>query len=206
MQIFVKTNGRTISVEVESCSSVQTLKDKIYLKEGVEPEDQRIVFEGRTLSDEALLRGAHVQKESTVYMMRRLLGGGNLTFIVNPRVQKETWSLYWKESMTTETVCLDPCTITVDQSTSVADLQAEVAKKLGWAPVSSLLRLEGFDEPWERSIHKGRELPAGNSLAECGIEDGASIATVRKALVAEGWELRIDSDDESSTDEEDSRF
>lgn len=52
--------------------------------------------------------------------------------------------------------------------------------------MSGLLRLEGFTGPWERSIYKGKELATGSTLGECGIEDGTTITTVRKALIAEG--------------------
>jgi len=61
-----------------------------------------------------------------------------------------------------------------------------VASKLGWQPVNELLRLEGFEEPWECAMHKGVELPSDSTLAECGITKDAMIVTVRKVLVAEG--------------------
>lgn len=63
---------------------------------------------------------------------------------------------------------------------------AQVASKLGWQPVNELLRLEGFEEPWECAMHKGVELPSDSTLAECGITKDAMIVTVRKVLVAEG--------------------
>jgi hypothetical protein len=63
---------------------------------------------------------------------------------------------------------------------------AQVASKLGWQPVNELLRLEGFEEPWECAMHNGVELPSDSTLAECGITKDAMIVTVRKVLVAEG--------------------
>eukprot|EP00803_Ostreobium_quekettii_P009568 evm.model.scf_3075.1 EVM.evm.TU.scf_3075.1 scf_3075:1507-2152(-) len=104
---------------------------------------------------------------------------------IQPRIQKETWSLYWKESMNTETQCLEPYTLDVDSSMTVRELQADAAKRLGWQPVGELLRLEGFSDSWERSTHGGRELPPESSLQECGIPADAAITTVRKQLVAE---------------------
>ena len=65
-------------------------------------------------------------------------------------------------------------------------VMAQVAAKLGWQPVNELLRLEGFEEPWECAMHKGVELPSDSTLAACGITGDAMIVTVRKVLVAEG--------------------
>ena len=52
--------------------------------------------------------------------------------------------------------------------------------------MDQLLRLEGFEEPWELAMHKGVELPTDSTLADCGITKDCMIVTVRKVLVAEG--------------------
>ena len=53
-------------------------------------------------------------------------------------------------------------------------------------------------------MHKGRELDDDKTLAEQGIDkDGAEIITVRKVLVAEGWKIVQDDDEDSSTEEDD---
>lgn len=90
---------------------------------GIKPDDQRIVFEGKILGDSRTFLQENVQKESIVFLLNRLRGGGSITFNIKPRVQKETWSLYWKESMNTETVCMDPFTIEMDPSMSVSQYQ-----------------------------------------------------------------------------------
>jgi len=124
---------------------------------------------------------------------------------VKPRVQKDKWSLYWKTSMMTKTEMLDDIVLEVADPSAMtgAQLKAAVASKLGWQPVNELLRLEGFEEPWECAMHKGVELPSDSTLAECGITKDAMIVTVRKVLVAEGWKMVGGGDDDSSTDEED---
>jgi hypothetical protein len=38
----------------------------------------------------------------------------------------------------------------------VADVLVETSQRLKWQEVGSLLRLEGFQEPWERVICEGR--------------------------------------------------
>ena len=58
--------------------------------------------------------------------------------------------------------------------------------------------------PNARSMHKGRELDDDKTLAEQGIDkEGAEIITVRKVLVAEGWKIVQDDDEDSSTEEDD---
>ena len=68
---------------------------------------------------------------------------------IKPRLQKDKWSLYWKTSMATQTFSLDEFDLDVPVTTTAKELKALVAKELGLAPVTSLLRLEGFEEPWE---------------------------------------------------------
>jgi hypothetical protein len=72
--------------------------------------------------------------------------------IVRPRLQRESWSLYWKESTNTETVCLEDLSLTLEPNSTVSDLLTAVGERLGWQPSTSLTRLEGFKAPWERVI------------------------------------------------------
>jgi len=56
-----------------------------------------------------------------------------------------------------------------------------------------------------RSMYKGRELEDKMSLADSGVpdEDGVNIVVVRKQLVAEGWKLRFEDNEDSDTEDED---
>jgi hypothetical protein len=107
--------------------------------------------------------------------------------LVKPRLQKDKWSLYWKTSMATKTELLDEFELDLgDGPADVGALKAAVSAALGWPPVSGLLRLEGFEEPWELWAHKGVELPESGSLEKAGVPDGGEVVAVRKVLVAEG--------------------
>jgi len=157
MHIMVKTlTGKTTDLYLKNPRLVSEIMDAIQQKEGIPPDQQRLIFAGTQLEPESTISSYNITNGTTLHLVLRLSGHSSTTDIAST----DRYPIYIK-TLTGKTI-----TIWGDRSCTIASVKTAIQEKDGVPPSQ------------QRLIFAGRQLEDARTLSYYNINRESTVHLV----------------------------
>ncbi|CEG67803.1 Putative NEDD8 [Rhizopus microsporus] len=76
MLVKVKTlTGKEIEIDIEPSDKISRIKERVEEKEGIPPQQQRLIYSGKQMSDEMTANQYGIEGGSVLHLVLALRGG-----------------------------------------------------------------------------------------------------------------------------------